>query len=141
MRAAARGGATVLKGNAREAAEAAGDYGLCKADPAEAAERLAEIGPRATMAVVTAGADGAGLWVDGRKWAGRCAARRVASTVGAGDAFTAGMLIGLAGGIPAEETFACALALAAAKVESADPGSVRRSAFRAAMGRVEMKEV
>ncbi|MCX7804356.1 MAG: PfkB family carbohydrate kinase [Planctomycetota bacterium] len=141
LRAAARAGATVLKGNRDEAAEAVGDGRIRTGDPSEAAERLAAIGPRATMAVVTAGADGAGLWAEGRKRIGRCKARRVASTVGAGDAFTAGMLIGLAGGLPPEETFASALALAAAKVETTDPGSVSLPASRAAMRRVEIREV
>jgi sugar/nucleoside kinase (ribokinase family) len=79
--------------------EAEGITGI--ADPAAAATRLRELG--VTFAIVTDGPNGA--WVNHDDFVGHIPAFKVDTidTTGAGDSFTAGVLIGLIHGLGAEE--------------------------------------
>jgi sugar/nucleoside kinase (ribokinase family) len=89
--------------------EAEGITGI--ADPAAAAARLRELG--VAFAIVTDGPRGA--WVDHDEFVGHIPAFRVDTidTTGAGDSFTAGVLIGLIKGLGAEEAARLGAALGA----------------------------
>jgi fructokinase len=103
--------ATIVKVNATEAATLAAIVG-CEDDPAVLGPRLAaDHGIR--IMCVTRGADGAVLRVDDELLTVDGIAIDVADTVGAGDAFAAGLLHGVLTGMPNHETLAFANRLAA----------------------------
>lgn len=77
---------------------------------AEVVRALAEA-CRLEVVAVTYGAEGAGLWADGRWWRHPAPRVTVVDTVGAGDAFLAGLLDGLAAGARPDAALAHAVAL------------------------------
>jgi fructokinase len=103
--------ATIVKVNATEAATLAGIVG-CDDDPGAIGVRLAaDHGVR--MLCVTRGAAGAAMWVEDSVLSVDGIAVDVADTVGAGDAFAAGLLHGVLTGMPYDEALAFANRLAA----------------------------
>jgi fructokinase len=103
--------ATIVKVNESEAAMLA-ELLDCDDDPARLGVRLAtEYGTRTLC--VTCGESGATMWADGRTHAIDGIPVNVADTVGAGDAFAAGLLHGLLGGMSAARNLAFANRLGA----------------------------
>jgi ribokinase len=101
--------------------EARVSLGLAAVDshsPAECARELLELGPR--NAIVTTGADGA-LWAshDGL-WHVPALEVEVVDTVGAGDAFNAGLAAGLAEGMPMERAIAMGVTAASLSTRKRD---------------------
>ncbi len=102
--------ATIVKVSHDELAEVA----QIISEPAEA-RSLFDYGQDMEWLAVTQGARGAELWHrSGRSWSHPAGRPMVTDTVGAGDAFTAGLVNGLWRGIAGDE----ALAMAAAAAES-----------------------
>ena len=103
--------ATIVKANDEEAGVLAGLLG-CGADAAALGHAL---GDRLDVEAlcVTRGADGAALWVEGRLTEVDGIPVDVVDTVGAGDAFAAGLLHGLMDGQPPAEALAFANRLGA----------------------------
>jgi sugar/nucleoside kinase (ribokinase family) len=89
--------------------------GLDDATTAQLTQAVAEAGPELT--VVTRGARGAGLWTGSRLWTTAAIPCEPANTLGAGDAFTAGLIAGLADGSAPETAVQFANAVAAARIE------------------------
>ena len=87
---------------------------LVEGSPAEAAQRLCELGPR--LAIVKRGADGAVACDEGQILSVAPDPAEVVDPVGAGDAFAAGLLADLALGRPAEEALRTAASVAAINV-------------------------
>ena len=93
--------ATVVKMNESEAATIALEFGIPGAPPEAFARAFAaRAGLRGVS--VTRGADGAALLLDGAYRQVRAVPVQVADTVGAGDAFAAGLAFGVAAGWPIE---------------------------------------
>lgn len=92
----------------------------------EEACRLAARGAAATIAL-TLGQDGAIFATPERHVHFPAARVRVTSTVGAGDSFLAGLVLGLARGQPAEDALKLAIATSAASVIGRGTARVRRS--------------
>jgi fructokinase len=103
--------ATIVKVNATEAATLAGIVG-CEDDPGALGRRLAA-DHGVHILCVTRGAGGAVLWADDELLSVDAIAIDVADTVGAGDAFAAGLLHGVLTGLPYAEALAFANRLAA----------------------------
>jgi fructokinase len=98
--------ATIVKANETEAATLASIVG-CGVDPGDLGARLAaDHGVR--MLCVSRGAAGAALWVDGSVLSVPGTPVEVADTVGAGDAFAAGLLHGVLTGLPPHHALAFA---------------------------------
>ena len=112
LRAGLDGRPALVKPNAEEAARATGLPAT--AGPAEAAERLRELG--AAAAVVTAGPDGMFGSAEGLRWHTPAPRRVRGNPTGAGDAATAALALALAEGRPWPEATADAAALSAAAV-------------------------
>lgn len=89
--------------------------GLDDATTAQLAHAAAEAGPELT--VVTRGARGAGLWTGSGLWTTPAIPCEPANTLGAGDAFVAGLVAGLADGRSPETAVQFAAAVAAARIE------------------------
>lgn len=89
--------------------------GLDDATTAQLAQAVAEAGPELT--VVTRGARGAGLWTGSGLWTTSAIRCEPVNTLGAGDAFTAGLIAGLADGSAPETAVQFANAVAAARIE------------------------
>ncbi|NLZ41475.1 MAG: carbohydrate kinase family protein, partial [Comamonadaceae bacterium] len=91
-------------------------------------ESLQEMSRRPNLrgVVVTLGADGCALWVQGeRSHVAGVAAARVVDPTGCGDAFRAGLLYGLERGWPLPRCLALGNRLGAAKVASRGPQNHR----------------
>lgn len=88
---------------------------LDDATTAQLAQAVAEAGPELT--VVTRGARGAGLWTGSGLWTTSAIRCEPVNTLGAGDAFTAGLIAGLADGSAPETAVQFANAVAAARIE------------------------
>jgi len=88
---------------------------LDDATTTQLARAVAEAGPELT--VVTRGARGAGLWTGSDLWTTPAIRCEPANTLGAGDAFTAGLIAGLADGYAPETAVEFANAVAAARIE------------------------
>ena len=103
-------GATIIKMNDIEAGEVSRLRGIALNDLSTFMRELAgQTGARAVC--VTRGADGANLWLDGRFVQGNPPSVPVSDAVGAGDAFTAGLVAGILEGQDAVSTLRQALAL------------------------------
>ena len=103
--------ATIVKANADEARVLAGMVG-CVDEPGALGERLARE-YRIGALCVTHGAAGAVLWMDGELTAVDGISVRAIDTVGAGDAFAAGLLHGILTGMPPADLLALANRLGA----------------------------
>lgn len=103
--------ATVVKLNETEAAIVAGLLGTNETVPGLAAALGARYGIEALC--ITRGAAGAALWMDGAECTTDSLSISVADTVGAGDAFAAGLLHGLLTGRSPADTLAFANRLGA----------------------------
>ena len=101
---------------------------------------VAEITPRGGAAVVTLGADGA-VATDGRR-AWKLTPPRVdaVSPVGSGDAFTAGLVVGLMRGRPFVEACALGVACGAANATTARAGEVDAGEVERLFARVIVRE-
>jgi sugar/nucleoside kinase (ribokinase family) len=88
---------------------------LDDATTAQLAQAVSEAGPELT--VVTRGARGAGLWTGSGLWTTPAIRCQPVNTLGAGDAFTAGLVAGLADGSAPETAVRFANAVAAARTE------------------------
>ena len=103
--------ATIVKTNEGEAAMLA-ELLDTDEDVARLGSRLATLYGTRTLCI-TRGASGAAMWTDGRTDAVKGIPAEVADTVGAGDAFAAGLLHGVLRGMPAAELLAFANRLGA----------------------------
>ena len=112
----------LLLGRADETVEA-GDPAEVRQRAAAAAAGLVARGARA--AIVTAGAAGAAVLVEGSEPRWHAAPRvEVRNPIGAGDALVGGLCVGLERGEPFENAVALGLATAAASVETAKAGAI-----------------
>jgi sugar/nucleoside kinase (ribokinase family) len=84
------------------------------ADPQAAAREVSNLGPR--VVAVTAGASGAWLWNDGQVTFIPAYDVQVRYDIGAGDAFHAGLVVGLLRGLDPERAGRLAAAVAALKI-------------------------
>jgi fructokinase len=103
--------ADVLKLNDDELPILARQLGLTGSPP-DVVGRLASMFGMDAVAL-TMGARGAGLWIDGLWFAQPAVAVQVVDSVGAGDAFTAALILGLLGGLPPEDVLRRAVEVAA----------------------------
>jgi 1-phosphofructokinase len=103
---------------------------------ARAARELRRRGPR--VVVVSMGADGALFTSDEGAWIARPQAVAVATTVGAGDALVAGLVVSLLEGAALETAARRATAFAAAKVGRVGPHLGPADAVRALEARVDV---
>jgi fructokinase len=101
--------ATVVKVNDAEIAALASVFGL-PTQPPDFAAAIASRFPAHTICV-SLGANGAGLWSGGRWIELRAPSIVVADTIGAGDAFFAGLVEGILSARPADEALSRAVAL------------------------------
>ena len=100
--------ATVVKVGDDELAEVTRSF-----DVRPQVNSLFALGKDVEWVAVTHGSQGAELWHrSGRSWSQRAAEVRVTDTVGAGDAFTAGLVHGLWHGVDGEEALAGAMSAA-----------------------------
>jgi fructoselysine 6-kinase len=83
-----------------------------EADPRDLVTRVAALGP--SLVAVTQGAAGATLWADGQLLHAPAGAGPVVDTLGAGDAFIARLLVGLARGEEPADLLGAATAYASA---------------------------
>jgi 1-phosphofructokinase family hexose kinase len=112
----------LLLGRADEAVDA-GDPAEVRQRASSAAVALVERGAR--TAIVTAGAAGAAVAVDGGEQSWHAAPRvEVQNPIGAGDALVGGLCVGLERGEPLDGAVALGLATAAASVETAKAGAI-----------------
>ncbi|RZK93546.1 MAG: carbohydrate kinase [Hymenobacter sp.] len=113
--------ADLVKMNQHELAEILGWYGQ-DADDDEALGWLADRFHLQSVCV-TLGADGALLWKKGRYYRSEGIAVTVQDTIGSGDAFLAGLLLGWQAGHPPQEClrFACAAGSVVATYQGATP--------------------
>jgi 1-phosphofructokinase family hexose kinase len=119
--AALAAGPDIVKVNLEEAAELAGaEPGVGLDGAADAARFLITAG--AGMAVVTAGAAGAVAWDGTGGWSVTAPQVAAVSTVGSGDAFTAGLVAGLHEGHPLPDCLAQAAATGAANAAALGAG-------------------
>jgi len=116
--------ATLVKVNESESDVLADLLGVTSSGSARATALGSELASRSGVCAVciTRGADGATLWIDGEEHGVAGIPTRVADTVGAGDAFAAGLLHGLLAGAPAAETLASANRLAS--LVASRPGAI-----------------
>lgn len=137
LRSALREGPDVVKVSRVEAAEALQASAFEGA--AALARRLADSGAR--LAIVTDGPHGAAA-TDGRHaWAVRVPRLRARNPIGAGDAFSAGLVIALTGGQETPEALAAAAAAAAASVLELGAGELDPGRVAEMRGRVSVREV
>ena len=118
------GDATAVKLNESEAGVLANLLGTASAASSLATALGTELASRYAVSAlcITRGAHGATLWIDGQEHTVRGIPISVADTVGAGDAFAAGMLHGLLAGTPPAETLAFANRLGA--LVASRPGAI-----------------
>lgn len=123
-------GVDVVKPSLRELRQFTGQALVDEASQVRAARALVE-GGQARIVAVSLGEQGALLVTEAGAWRARALAVPVASTIGAGDSFVAGLVWGLAAEQGPEQAFALALATSAAALLSsgtalADPADVAR---------------
>ena len=106
-------GVAIVKPNRRELSELLGETLDTEQRCLEAAQRLVHNGQADTVAL-SMGADGAMLVTSDGAWAASALPITVASSVGAGDSFTAGLVAGLVQGLAPEAAFARAVAAGSA---------------------------
>src|SRR3954454_3784279 len=114
------GDATVVKLNETEAGVVAELIGTTIAPQALGTRLASRYGVQAVC--ITRGADGATLWIDGEEHTVAGIPTRTADSVGAGDAFAAGLLPGLLDGTPPAEALAFANRLGA--LVASRPGAI-----------------
>jgi 6-phosphofructokinase 2 len=139
LRAALRGGARRVKVNLRELWELAEAAGA--PDPRRVGRRIARVAELHGMELlgVTLGRAGAVGWFDGRlTWAAGVPIE-VKNTVGAGDAFMAGMLHAEALGGDLAEQLRWGVAVASALCEQVDPAAVSAERIRQLVDRVVVR--
>jgi 1-phosphofructokinase len=105
----------------------------------EAIRALADL--PAPTAAITLGPDGAVLRHDGRTWHGRAHIEHARSTVGAGDCFLAGLLVGLDRSGEGGHALRCAIAAGSAALLSAGPDLLTPADLRAVEERVVVERV
>jgi 6-phosphofructokinase 2 len=123
-------GVDVVKPSLRELRQFTGQALVDEASQVRAARALVE-GGQARIVAVSLGEQGALLVTAEGAWRARALEVPVASTIGAGDSFVAGLVWGLAAGQGPGQAFALALATSAAALLSpgtalADPADVAR---------------
>jgi 1-phosphofructokinase family hexose kinase len=133
------GGPELVKINDGEAAEVLGFDVSSAAAALEAARSLrARAGGEGKAAVVTRGVEGAVMIApDGSEWEGRLGVRGP-YPVGSGDAFLAGLLVGLEAASPWPDALALALAAATANAEQAGAGRLERDRPEQLVSRAEV---
>ena len=117
----------LVKVNATEASTVLGHPIETEAEATRAARQIVERGARG--AVITRGAAGAVAWDGAVAWAVDSPAGAGPHTVGAGDAFLAGLAAGLVAGDPFEGSLRLAAAVAAASTLLPGPGNVDTAAI------------
>ncbi len=80
---------------------------------------------KAHIAVITLGERGAAIGCEGERWRVYAPPVKAVSTVGSGDAFMAGFIVGLNRGLPLKECARLAAATGAANTQSVSPGTIR----------------
>jgi 6-phosphofructokinase 2 len=123
-------GVDVVKPSLRELRQHTGHALVDEASQVSAARALID-GGQARIVAVSLGEQGAMLVTEAGAWRAHALRVPVASTIGAGDSFVAGLVWGLAQGQAPEQAFALALATSAAALLSpgtalADPADVAR---------------
>jgi tagatose 6-phosphate kinase len=121
------------------AIEMAATFGLSDADPLAGARALVAAGAR--DAVVSCGAEGLVAVVAGRQLRVRCRERVRGNPTGAGDALTAGIARGLAGGAPWHELLAEGVALAAAAVAVGHAGEFDETVRTRVRAHIDVEEI
>jgi fructose-1-phosphate kinase PfkB-like protein len=105
------------------------------------AEAMKLIGRGVRLVAVSLGGDGAYM-TDGREaFAAPALKVEVKSTVGAGDSFVAGMLLGLVSGKPLEEIFRCGMAAAASSLGAQGTGLVDVELFNKYLPEINVMRV
>lgn len=141
LSAAGRAGVDGLKGNAREIAAWLGLRGsFAPRNAKHRARLLARLGGRGPKSVlVTLGSRGAFLATRAGCWSARApkvARRFVRSSVGCGDAATAGWMLACAEARAPAQALCRAVAAGSAKVYSADPGGTEGHRFAECLGAI-----
>ncbi len=77
------------------------------------------------IAVITLGERGAAIGSEGERWRVYAPAVKAVSTVGSGDAFLAGFIVGLTRGMPLKECARLATATGAANTQASSAGTIR----------------
>src|SRR5690606_24984974 len=80
---------------------------------------------KAHIAVITLGERGAAIGCEGERWRVYAPPVKAVSTVGSGDAFLAGFIVGLTRGLPLKECGRLAAATGAANTQSVSAGTIR----------------
>jgi len=127
---ALRGGVHLVKPSLRELRELSGQPLGTEAERVAAARRIVAEG-QAEIVALSMGPEGALLVTAGAVLRAAPLAVQVATTVGAGDAFLAGLVFGMAGGEPLDDAFRTGMAAGAAALLNpgtalCDPAEVRR---------------
>lgn len=132
-------GPLVVKPNRQEAADLLGRTIVNMADAADAAERIASLGP--TIVLLSLGEEGAIVRGPDAIFAVRAPVVEARNAVGAGDCLLAGFVVGLRRGWPLERCGRFAVACGTAKVMHPDTGVLRPSDVEIMASAVSVEEV
>jgi 1-phosphofructokinase len=103
------------------------------------AQKLVAGGVR--IAAVSLGGDGAYITDGGEAYWAPAAEVKIVNTIGAGDSFVAGLLLGLTKGLPLGETFRCGMAAAASSLSAEGTGLVDAALYEEYLPKIDIRRV